>query len=73
MVFTRDKLEGKWNKVLTYITIGTNNFQRAVGFYDAVFKVLGYTRLPAWTEGWAMWGEENNSDEGYRILKLYLQ
>ncbi len=27
--------------MLAYITIGTNNFQRAVDFYDAIFKVLG--------------------------------
>ncbi|CAH5573828.1 Uncharacterised protein [Klebsiella oxytoca] len=33
--------------MLAYITIGTNNFQRAVDFYDAIFKVLGYSRLPA--------------------------
>ena len=42
--------------MLPYITIGTNNFQRSVDFYDAIFKVLGYSRLPAWTESWAMWG-----------------
>ncbi|WP_437891265.1 VOC family protein [Phytobacter sp. V91] len=51
--------------MLTYITIGTNNFQRAANFYDAVFKVLGYVRLPAWSEDWAMWGDENNPDEGF--------
>ena len=33
--------------MLAYITIGTNDFQRAVNFYDAIFNVLGYTRLPA--------------------------
>lgn len=43
--------------MLAYITIGTNNFQRSVDFYDAIFKVLGYSRLPAWTESWAMWGD----------------
>lgn len=25
--------------MLAYITIGTNNFQRSVDFYDAIFKV----------------------------------
>ena len=50
--------------MLTYITIGTNDLQRAAAFYDAIFKVLGYSRLPAWTEDWAMWGDENNPDEG---------
>ncbi|MEP8536867.1 VOC family protein [Enterobacter asburiae] len=51
--------------MLTYITIGTNDFQRATAFYDAIFKVLGYSRLPAWTKDWAMWGDENNPDEGF--------
>lgn len=49
--------------MLTYITIGTNDLERCVKFYDAVFKVPGYSRLPAWTEGWAMWGDENDRDE----------
>lgn len=53
--------------MLAYITIGTNNFQRAVDFYDAIFKVLGYSRLPAWTESWAMWGDENNPDEVFNF------
>ncbi len=33
--------------MLAYITIGTNDFQRSVDFYDAIFNVLGYSRLPA--------------------------
>ncbi|BEK74207.1 VOC family protein [Enterobacter asburiae] len=51
--------------MLTYITIGTNDLQRAAAFYDAIFNVLGYSRVPAWTEDWAMWGDENNPDEGF--------
>ena len=51
--------------MLTYITIGTNDLQRAAAFYDAIFKVLGYSRLPAWTKDWAMWGGENKPDEGF--------
>lgn len=51
--------------MLSYITIGTNNFQRAVDFYDAVFNVLGYSRLRAWTEDWAVWGDANNPDETF--------
>ena len=51
--------------MLTYITIGTNDLQRAAAFYDAIFNVLGYSRLPAWTEDWAMWGDEKNPDEGF--------
>ncbi|CAH3495251.1 hypothetical protein AI2719V1_1926, partial [Enterobacter cloacae] len=51
--------------VLAYITIGTNDFQRAVNFYDAIFNVLGYSRLPAWTDSWAMWGNENHPDDEF--------
>ena len=51
--------------MLTYITIGTNDLQRAAAFYDAIFNVLGYSRVPAWTEDWAMWGDENNPEEGF--------
>jgi catechol 2,3-dioxygenase-like lactoylglutathione lyase family enzyme len=32
--------------VLSHITLGTNDKQRAAGFYDAVLGVLGFTRLP---------------------------
>lgn len=51
--------------MLTYIMIGTNDLQRSVDFYDAIFNVLGYSRQPAWTEGWAMWGDDDNPDEGF--------
>ena len=53
--------------MLTYITLGTNDFQRSVDFYDAILTVLGCSRLPAWTEGWAMWGDENTPDEEFRF------
>lgn len=45
--------------------MGTNDLQRSEDFYDAIFNVLGYSRQPAWTEGWAMWGDDNNPDEGF--------
>ena len=51
--------------MLAYITVGTNDFKRSVNFYDVVFNVLGYSRLPAWTESWAMLGDENNPGEGF--------
>lgn len=51
--------------MLAYITLGTNDFKRSVEFYDAVLTVPGYSRLPAWTESWVMWGDENNPDEGF--------
>ena len=51
--------------MLAYITIGTNDFQRAVNLYDAIFNVLGYSRLPARTDSWAMWGNENHPDDEF--------
>ncbi|HHO0151267.1 TPA: hypothetical protein ACRR3T_004770 [Enterobacter asburiae] len=56
--------------MLAYITVGTNDFKRSVNFYDVVFNVLGYSRLPAWTESWAMWGDENNPGEGFSFCIL---
>jgi catechol 2,3-dioxygenase-like lactoylglutathione lyase family enzyme len=53
--------------MLTYITIGTNDLQRSVDFYDAIFNVLGYSRQPAWTEDWVMWGNKNNPDEMFNF------
>jgi catechol 2,3-dioxygenase-like lactoylglutathione lyase family enzyme len=50
--------------MLTYITIGTNDLQRAAAFYDAIFNVLGYSRLPAWTRT-GQCGEMKNPDEGF--------
>lgn len=52
--------------MLSYIPPGTKNFQRAADFYDAVFNVPGYSRLPAWTEDRAMWGDKNNPD-GHKL------
>jgi len=43
-----------------YVTIGTNDFQRALAFYDALFEAIGTKRL--WTHGemaaWARSREE---------------
>jgi catechol 2,3-dioxygenase-like lactoylglutathione lyase family enzyme len=49
--------------MILYSTVGTANLDRAVSFYDAVFKVLGIGRAPDWTPGWAGWG--GSYDEGY--------
>ena len=39
-----------------YTTLGTNDFDRAVRFYDALFAVVGVSRL--WTSAsFAAWGE----------------
>ena len=41
--------------MIGYVTVGTNNFERAMDFYDALFAVLGVKRL--WnTDSMAAWG-----------------
>ncbi len=49
--------------MLIYITVGTENLERAEVFYDAIFAVLKQPRQPAWTEGWASWG--GNLERGF--------
>jgi len=46
--------------MFTYVTLGTNDLERAARFYDAVLQPLGLTRCDTsgeanW-EGWAGWG-----------------
>jgi hypothetical protein len=31
--------------MLLYVTVGTNNLERAIEFYDPVLKTLGYVRM----------------------------
>lgn len=44
--------------MLLYVTLGTGDLVRAVRFYDAVLGVLGVSRAPGWTDGWAGWGQD---------------
>ena len=60
--------------VFTYITLGTNDLQRAVRFYDAVLAPLGLKRCdtssePNW-QGWAGWGHYEN--HGVQEIALWL-
>ncbi len=48
--------------MLSYITIGINNFQRAVDSGRG-FKFLAYSRLRVRAEDSAVWGDENKPDE----------
>lgn len=34
------------NSIISHITLGTNDYDRAVEFYDAVLKPLGFSRVP---------------------------
>jgi len=50
--------------MLLYATLGTNDIDRAIRFYDAVFATLGGTRLEA-ADGWAGWGK--GYDDGFSL------
>ncbi len=41
--------------MLGYVTLGTNNFERAAEFYDSLFKLCGANRLME-LEGFILWG-----------------
>jgi len=41
--------------VINYVMIGTNRFDEAVAFYDALLPAMGATRVPA-TDRYAGWG-----------------
>ncbi len=42
--------------MLLDVTLGTNDLERAEGFYDAVLATLGQTRRADPPAGWAGWG-----------------
>ena len=45
--------------MIGYVTIGTNNFERAVGFYDELLAEIGVSRL--WQhDSMAAWGRSRN-------------
>ncbi len=41
--------------MLSHVTIGTNDLERAIRFYDAVLAPLGIERGKSPWETWAMW------------------
>jgi len=42
-------------EMLGYVTLGTNNFERAAEFYDSLFKLCAANRLME-LEGFILWG-----------------
>ena len=34
------------NSIISHITLGTNDYDKAASFYDAALKPLGFTRVP---------------------------
>jgi len=60
--------------MFTYICLGTNDMQRAIGFYDPIMRALGQMRCdtgdePNW-DGWVGWGRYE--DHGQFELALWI-
>ena len=53
--------------MLLYTTVGADDFNSAVRFYDAIFDALGQDRLPDASEGWAGWGKPYDSGFSFWI------
>lgn len=47
--------------MIGYITIGTNNFQAAQKFYDALFEFMGIERAMGVGDSFVAWGRENTT------------
>jgi catechol 2,3-dioxygenase-like lactoylglutathione lyase family enzyme len=57
--------------MFTYVTLGADDFERALHFYDAVLAPLGWSRCHTDAErGWAGWGVYE--DQGRRELALWI-
>jgi len=60
--------------MFTYVTLGTNDLQRAIAFYDATLAALGLKRCitddPGWDRIAAGWG--TYEDRGARQLALWV-
>lgn len=50
--------------MLLDLTLGTNDLQRSIRFYDAIFSILCVDRLED-DDGWAGWGKSN--DDGVSL------
>ena len=47
--------------MIDYITLGTNNLERAIGFFDAVLPILGHGRFSV-RDGWAGYGPNGRKE-----------
>ncbi|MGB8414935.1 hypothetical protein [Paraburkholderia sp.] len=47
--------------VFTYVTVGTNNFEKASTFYDNVLENIGHQRLAGFGANGAIWGKYSPS------------
>jgi len=57
--------------MFTYVTLGVDDFERALHFYDEVLATLGWSRCDTDADGgWAGWGLYE--EEGRRELALWI-
>jgi catechol 2,3-dioxygenase-like lactoylglutathione lyase family enzyme len=50
--------------MFAYATVGTNNHDKALPFYDAVMQAIGKRRVHSYTDdGWYAWGEPSLGPE----------
>ena len=55
--------------MIGYTTIGTNDFEKAAAFYDALFETVGCKRTME-SEAFIVWGKKLE-DTGFSIVKPY--
>ena len=56
--------------MIGYVTVGTNDFERALGFYDALLGELGGTRLME-IEGFTLWAVDGKAQGALAIAKPF--
>lgn len=57
--------------MLLYSTVGVSDLSRSILFYDAVFKALGHSRAPGWSDAWAGWGRDYDTGYGFWICRPF--
>ena len=55
--------------MIGYTTVGTNDFERACGFYDALFGSIGEKRIMD-TDGFVVWGT-SMEEPGFSITRPF--
>ena len=56
--------------MIGYVTLGSNDLERAKAFYDALFAVLGIARLPG-SEQYPAWGSDWNSPPALSVVRPF--
>lgn len=57
--------------MLLYATLGTNDLDRAIAFWDPVMRLLGHDRLIEVDDGWAGWGKDYADGFGLYLCRAW--